>query len=158
MAGATTIPTTIRPGSSPSSTGPTRWRATSTTNRRRTGSRARSPPGWPSSPIAATSIAVATDASGRPLFVVGARRLDPDGPLELTLEVVGGGRSSWIEAAEVGQQMRLEWSAADQNDVGHVAVALDGRLALWVEGYTGSAKPAGVLLLRAPAPAVPETP
>jgi len=108
--------------------------------------------------FAATSIAVATDASGRPLFVVGARRLDPDGPLELTLEVVGGGRSSWIEAAEVGQQMRLEWSAADQNDVGHVAVALDGRLALWVEGYTGSAKPAGVLLLRAPAPAVPETP
>ena len=103
--------------------------------------------------FAATSVAVATDAAGKPLFSVEARRLDPNGPLELTLEVVGGGRSSWIEAAEVGQQMRLEWSAADQSDLGHVAVALDGRLALWVEGYTGSAKPAGVLLLRAPVPA-----
>ena len=103
--------------------------------------------------FAATSIAVATDAAGRPLFVLEARRLDPNGRIELTLEVVGGGRSSWIDAAEVAQQVRFEWSVGDQNDLGHAAVSIDGRLALWVEGYTGSATPAGVLLLRAPAPA-----
>lgn len=103
--------------------------------------------------FAESSIAFATDAAGRPLFVLGARRLDANGPLELTLEVVGGGLSSWVEAAEVEQEVRLEWSAAGESNPGHVAVSLDGRLALWVEGYTASAKPAGVRLLRAPVPA-----
>ena len=57
--------------------------------------------------------------------------------------------------SEVGQQVRIEWSLADQNDLGHVAVALDGLVVLWVEGYAGSATPAGVTLLRAPAPVEP---
>ncbi|MEO7794909.1 MAG: hypothetical protein ABIV06_09070, partial [Thermoanaerobaculia bacterium] len=105
--------------------------------------------------FAATSIAVATDATGRALFTVVARRLDPNGELELTLEIVGGARSSWIPAGEVGQQVRLEWTLADGNNVGHVAVSLDGRLALWVEGYAANGSPAGVTLLRAPAPAAP---
>ena len=74
---------------------------------------------------------------------------------ELTGEIAGGGRGSWGAAGEVGQRVRLEWSAADQNDLGHVAGELDGRLALWVEGYTGSAMPAGVMVLRAPAIGTP---
>ena len=101
--------------------------------------------------FAPTAIAVATDAAGRPLYVVGARRLDANGPLELALEIVGGGRTPWLPAGEVGQRVRLEWSSAGQSDAGHVAVELDGRLAFWIEGYAGSATPAEVLLLRSPA-------
>jgi hypothetical protein len=99
-----------------------------------------------------------TDVAGKPLFLVGARRGDANGQLELTLEVVGGGRSSWAVVGEVGQQVRVEWAAADQNNLGHVAVYLDGRLALWVEGFAGSATPAGVKLLRAPVPPAPVAP
>ena len=109
----------------------------------------------PGEAFAATATAIATDAAGKPLFFLAARRLDPSSQLELTVEIVGGGRSSWVPAGEVGQLVRLEWSAADQNDIGHLAVELDGRLALWVEGYTGSAMPAGVMVLRAPAPLAP---
>ena len=105
--------------------------------------------------LAPTSIAFMTDAAGKALFLIGARRTDANGELELTLEVVGGGRSSWVDAGEVGQQVRIEWSAANQNDLGHVAVSFDGRLALWVEGFTGNSTPAGVLLLRSPAPVAP---
>ena len=52
----------------------------------------------------------------------------------------------------------LLWVAANQNDLGHVAVSFDGRLALWVEGFTGNSTPAGVLLLRAQAPRAPVAP
>jgi uncharacterized repeat protein (TIGR01451 family) len=103
--------------------------------------------------LAATPIAFALDGARRPLFVVGARRLHPEDPLELNLEVVGGVASNWIPAGEVGQQVQLEWSASDLGS-GHVAVWLDGRLALWVDGY-GGATPSGALLLRAPAPVAP---
>ena len=105
--------------------------------------------------LAPTAIAFVTDVTGKPLFLIGARRTDPNGQLELTLEIVGGGRSSWVPVGEVGQQVQLEWAAADQSNLGHVAVSLDGRLALWVEDYAGSATPAGVKLLRAPAPVAP---
>ncbi|MEO8196260.1 MAG: Calx-beta domain-containing protein [Thermoanaerobaculia bacterium] len=108
--------------------------------------------------LAPASIAFVTDGAGKPLFLIAARRTDANGSLELTLEVVGGGRSSWVAVGEVGQQVRIEWSVADQNNLGHVAVSLDGRLALWVEGYAGSATPAGVKLLRAPAPLAPMAP
>ena len=105
--------------------------------------------------FAPTAIAVATGPSGKPLFVVAARRLAASGPLELTLEVVGGGQSSWVPVGEVHQQVQLEWSAAGESDPGHVAVALDGRLALWVEGFADSATPVRALLLRSPAPVAP---
>ncbi|MEO8196492.1 MAG: ExeM/NucH family extracellular endonuclease [Thermoanaerobaculia bacterium] len=108
--------------------------------------------------LAPTSIAFVTDAAGKPLFLVGARRTGANGQLELTLEEVGGVRSSWVRVGEVTQQVRLEWSAADLNSLGHLAVYLDGRLALWVEGYGGEAAPAGVQLLRAPTPRVPLAP
>ncbi len=57
--------------------------------------------------------------------------------------------------ARSGSRCSIEWAAADQSNLGHVAVSLDGRLALWVEDYAGSATPAGVKLLRAPAPVAP---
>ena len=105
--------------------------------------------------LAPTPIAFVTDADGKPLFLIATRRTDASGQLELTLEVVGGGRSSWVPVGEVGQQVRIEWSGADSSNLGHVAVSLDGRLALWVEGYAGSATPAGVKLLRAPVAVAP---
>jgi hypothetical protein len=83
------------------------------------------------------------------------RRAEASGQLELTLEVIGGGRSSWVTAGEVAQQVRVEWSPSGQSDAGFVALFLDGRLALWVEGYTGGAPPTGLLLLRSPAAVEP---
>jgi uncharacterized repeat protein (TIGR01451 family) len=105
--------------------------------------------------LAPTTIAFVTDAAGKALFLIGARRTEADGALELTLEIVGGGRSSWVPVGEVGQQVRFEWSAAGQSHLGHVAVWLDGRLALWVEGAASGDAPVAAMLLQAPAVAQP---
>ena len=109
----------------------------------------------PGEKVVPNPIASATDAAGNRLFEVLVRRSEATSELEWTLEVVGGGRSSWVPVAEVGQQVRIEWSAADQGSLGHVAVVLDGRLALWVEGYDGNTAATAVTLLRAPAPIEP---
>ncbi len=103
--------------------------------------------------LAPSAIAFVTDPAGRPLFQIAARRVGADSPLEWTLEVMGSGRSSWVEVAEVGQQVRIEWSGADQSNLGHVAVWLDGRLALWVDGFAPTTAPAAVKMLRGPAAA-----
>jgi hypothetical protein len=105
--------------------------------------------------LEATAIAVVTDAAGRPLFLLGARRTEPFGELELTLAIPGAGRSSWVPVSEVGQQVRIEWSLADESSLGHVAVALDGLVILSAEQYSGTAAPTGVTLLRSAAPVAP---
>ncbi len=107
----------------------------------------------PGEALAATSIVLVTDAADRPLLLLGARRTDANGPLELTLEIVGAGRSSWVSVGEVGQQIRIEWAAADPSHPGHVEVALDGRLALWVDGFSPTAPASSVWLLRPSPPA-----
>ncbi len=82
--------------------------------------------------------------------------LPKDVPQEKTIEQIGKSLNELgAYAADLGQQVRLEWSAADQSHAGHVAAYLDGRLALWVEGYAGGASPAGVKLLRAPEQVAP---
>ena len=95
-----------------------------------------------------------TDTEGRPLSRSGSVAPTPARTLEWTLEVTGAGRSSWVPVGEVGQQVRLEWSAADPGHAGHVAVALDGRLALWVDGFAPTAPAASARLLRPSPPGV----
>ena len=102
--------------------------------------------------LAPTAIAFATDAAGRPLTTILVRRTDPAATLEWTLEVSGGGRSNWAPVSELAQQVRLEWSGTDPGHPGHVAASLDGRLALWVDGYAPPAPIGGARLLRSPSP------
>ena len=108
----------------------------------------------PGENVGTNPIAYVTDASGKPLLGVMVRRTDASAGLEMTLEVTGGGRSSWVSIGEVGQQVRIEWSGADQSQLGHVAVWLDGRLALWVDGFAAEGAPVAVNLFRAPGRAV----
>ena len=102
--------------------------------------------------LAATAVAVVTDAAGKPLFFLGARRIEPNGELELSIGILGAGRSAWVPVSEVPQQVRIEWSLADKSSLGHVAVALDGLVVLSVDEYSGIAAPSRVTLLRSPAP------
>jgi len=102
----------------------------------------------PDEPLAPSPIAWATDASGRPQFSILVRRPLPAGPLEWTLEVAGGVRSAWVAMSEIEQQVRLDASAAASGHAGHVAVFLDGRLALWVDGFAPTAPAAAARLLR----------
>ena len=94
-----------------------------------------------------STIALAADAAGRPLCTILVRRSTSNSGLEWTLENAGGGSSSWVPVTEVAQEVRLEWAAADPGHAGHVAVLLDGRLALWVEGFEPVAPAAAALLL-----------
>jgi len=55
-------------------------------------------------------------------------------------------------------RFRIEWSLADESTLGHVAVALDGLVVLRIEGYAGTAPPAGVKLMRTLAPVAPVAP
>ena len=105
--------------------------------------------------LMATAIAVVTDATGQPLFILGARRTEAFGELELTLQFSGAGESRWVPVSEVGQQVRIEWSLADVGALGHAAVELDGLVVLRLEGYAGTVTPAGVKLLRGSAPVEP---
>ncbi len=101
--------------------------------------------------LPAVAIALATDAAGEPLFAILVRRRAPEAPLEWTLEVTDAGSSSWVPVSELAQQVRAEWLASDAGQPGHVAVVLDGRLALWVEGFDPATAPAAARLMR-PAP------
>ncbi|MEO8196261.1 MAG: DUF11 domain-containing protein [Thermoanaerobaculia bacterium] len=107
----------------------------------------------PGEALLPAAIAFATDATGKPLLAILVRRSVPDATLEWTLELMGAGQSSWVPVSEALQQVRIEWSAADPGHAGHVAVALDGRLALWVEGFPPAAAPNATLLLRPRSPA-----
>lgn len=98
--------------------------------------------------LMATAIAVVQDASGKPLFVLGARRTESFGELEIALQFPGAGRSRWVPVSEVGQRVRIEWSLADLASLGRASVALDGLVVLRIEGYAGTASPAGAQLLR----------
>jgi hypothetical protein len=104
------------------------------------------------SELAPTRAVVVTDAEGRILSSLVARRTAPSAELELSLEVTGSAGSNWVTAGEVAQQVRIEWVAASASGPGYVAVYLDGRLALWVDGFSPVGAPSGVKLLRAPAP------
>jgi len=100
--------------------------------------------------LAATAIGVATDGNGKPLFEVDIRRLAADAALELTLEVLSGGRSAWVAVGGVPQSVGLEWQRASESRAGHVAVLLDGRLALWVDEPVAGAEAESVLWLCSP--------
>ena len=102
----------------------------------------------PGEMLPAVAIALATDAVGEPLFAILVRRRAPEAPLEWTLEVTGAGSSSWVPVSELAQQVRAEWAVADAGRPGHVAVVLDGRLALWVEGLDPATATAAARLLR----------
>jgi len=101
--------------------------------------------------LKATAIAVVSDASGKPLFLLGARRLHSYDELEMAVLVVGAGRTSWVPVSEIGQQVRIEWSLADESSLGRLSVELDGLVVLAVEDYAGTAAPAAVTLLRSAA-------
>ncbi len=104
-------------------------------------------------PHAPSNLVLVTDADGRSLLALEARRLGSDPTLELALLVPGAARSAWEPIAGVQQQLRLEWAAAADGYEGHLALYLDGRLALWVDGFAPAASPARVGLLGVPAAA-----
>ena len=109
----------------------------------------------PGEPLAASPIAFATDAAGHPLLSLLIRRADPTAELEWTLEVTNAGRTAWVPVGEVRRQVRLEWGNSSPGQPGHGAVLLDGRLALWIEGFAPAAPPAELRLLR-PCPSARE--
>ena len=98
--------------------------------------------------FAATPIAEVRDGEGRRLIAVLARRSGPASPLEWTLESGDSARSSWVEVHELLQEVRIEWSPASEENSGHVAVVLDGRLALWVNGFASAPLPESATLSR----------
>lgn len=97
----------------------------------------------PSQAFEPSAIAVAA-TGGRTLFTVVARRVAAGAAAELSLEVAGGGASSWVTAS--GTRMRFDWSVGGEG--GHVAISIDGRLALWVSGFATEAPPAAIELLQ----------
>ncbi len=105
--------------------------------------------------LAATAIAVVSDAAGRPLFLLAVRRIEENGELELSIGILGAGRSAWIPVSEVPQQVRIAWSPADESRLGRIEVALDGLVVLAVDGYAGTAIPENVTLRRSPASEAP---
>ena len=105
--------------------------------------------------LAATAIAVVSDAAGRPLFLLGVRRIEENGELEMSLGILGAGRSAWVPVSEVPQQVRIVWSPADESRLGRIEVALDGLVVLAVDGYAGTAVPENVTLRRSPASEAP---
>jgi uncharacterized repeat protein (TIGR01451 family) len=98
----------------------------------------------PGDGFAPHEIAVAADDAGRKLFALVARRTEAASALELRLEVAGGDASGWVTLA--GSAVRFDWAAGGG---GYVAVAIDGRLALWVDGFDAGTAPASMSLLRA---------
>ena len=102
----------------------------------------------PGEELMATAIAVVTDAAGKPLFVLGARRSEAFGDLEVSLGILGAAHSAWVPASEVGQRVRIEWSLADSSRLGHIEVSFDGLPTLRFDDYAGTSAPAGVTLFR----------
>ncbi|QQR73046.1 MAG: DUF11 domain-containing protein [Holophagales bacterium] len=99
--------------------------------------------GLPGFAFESSAIAEVAGEGGQAMFRLVARRTDANAAVELSLEVVGGGSSAWVAAS--GSQLRFDWTAGS---AGHVALAIDGRLALWVDGFATSATPATLELRR----------
>ena len=99
--------------------------------------------GLPGFAFESSAIAEVAGEGGQAMFRLVARRTDANAAVELSLEVVGGGSSAWVAAS--GSQLRFDWTAGS---AGHVALAIDGRLALWVDGFATSAAPVTLELRR----------
>jgi uncharacterized repeat protein (TIGR01451 family) len=96
-----------------------------------------------------TSLVVAVDAAGRAVFAIEGRRIAPDAPLEVRLLAPGlDKRSAWVQIADGRQLVSLAWRPVPSfGEKGWVSLALDGRLALWLDGVAAEA-PARLYLLR----------
>ena len=97
-------------------------------------------------------IAVAMDGAGKTVFAVETQRVDAAAPLELRLvgfDTKGDAHiSAWQPVAERLQHVHLEWRISTNGDQGTtIALALDGRLALWLDGFSApSEQPVSVTL------------
>lgn len=98
--------------------------------------------------FAPSPVAIVKDALGRPLARVLVRRTEAGAPLEMAVDVAGGGASEWAAIAERAQGVGIEWSPAAQGSEGFFAVRLDGRLAVWLDGFAPRVAPRSVVLLR----------
>jgi uncharacterized repeat protein (TIGR01451 family) len=99
------------------------------------------------------ALAVVVDGAGRPLFAVEARRVEPRSPLELRLVAVAGPKlraSAWRPVAGRRQELLLEWrTATAAAGGGTLALHIDGRLALSLDGLApASNRPAALELWR----------
>jgi uncharacterized repeat protein (TIGR01451 family) len=81
------------------------------------------------------AIAVLNGSDGTEAATIYGRRSDSSSAVEIQVRVVGNSPTAWTPVEAIAGEVRITWSAATANGIGHLSVSVDGVILHWVDGF-----------------------